>query len=293
MADAGPPPTVRSGGLARRLSLAALAAGILCSAGAALSRPLDKATASGTLSIVVYKDFAPWSFEENGELKGIDVDLARELGRELKLEPVLLQRAAGEDVDTDLRANIWRGDIITKARADVMMHVPTDPALAARNDMVVICCGYEHVRMAVAIDPSEITAKTYGTFRTHKIAVEGGETGDIWLSAAFNGLLAGNVVREKSFDAAAAKFAAGTVPALMAPRSQLEWATRSASHPVTIEEWPMFGILNSSWSIGLATRVDAHDLAYALEDALTTIRDDGRLTKIYASYGVTWQKPSE
>ena len=261
--------------------------------GGAVARPLDKALASGTLAIAVYLDFPPWSYEEKGELVGIDVDLGRELAQELHVTPAFLPRMAGEDVEADLRANVWRGDIVTKARADVMMHIPVDPDLAARNDMVVICCAYHQERMAVAFDPAVITARTYGTFRTHKIAVEGGGTADIWLSAAFNGQLAGNVLRSRRFEEAVGHFGSGQAPALMATRAQVEWAVARSGRTATIEEWPMFGIISSSWPVGLATRVDAHDLAYALEDAIGAIRASGRMEAIYRRYGVSLQKPVE
>ncbi len=263
----------------------------LASAAPVVARPLDKVTASGTLVIAVYRDFAPWAFEADGRLTGIDVEIGRLLAAHLQVEPKFLVRMAGEDVDTDLRANVWRGDIVDRVMADVMMHVPVDETLAARNDMVVICCAYAQERMAVAIDPEAVPVKSFGAFRSRKVAVEGGATADIWLSGAFNGLIGANVERVRSFEAAAERFTSGAVPALMATRAQVEWAVRGSPRPVSVEEWPMPGLMRSSWPIGLATKVDGHDLAYALEDALTAARDDGRLGEIHARFGVRWLPP--
>lgn len=256
------------------------------------ARPLDEVVKSGTLVIAVYRDFAPWSFEENGTLTGIDVEIGRMLAAYLKVEPKFLSRMAGEEVDDDLRSNVWRGDIVEHVRADVMLHVPVDPGLALRNDMVVICCAYEQERMAVAIEPDAVPVKSYGAFRSRNVAVEGGSTADVLLSALYNGALSANIRRLQSFDAAVEQFADGAVPALMATRAQAEWAAAKARHPVSVEEWPLLGVVRSSWPVGFAVRVDAHDLAYALEDAITAAAKDGRLAAIHARFNVTWQPPS-
>ncbi|MFS8039568.1 substrate-binding periplasmic protein [Xanthobacter sp. AM11] len=258
----------------------------------AAARPLDDVLSSGTLVIAVYRNFAPWSFEESGTLTGIDVEIGRLLAEHLHVAPKFLARMPGEDVDSDLRANVWRGDIVDRVMADVMLHVPVDKELGLRNDMVVICCAYEQERMAVVVDPEAVPAVSFGAFRNRKIAVEGGSTADLLLSALYNGAISDNVRRATSFEAAVAQFSSGEVPALMATRAQVEWAAAKAGRRVSVEEWPLLGVVKTSWPVGLATRVDAHDLAYALEDALTEAAKDGRLAAIHARFNVTWQPPA-
>lgn len=259
----------------------------------ALARPLDRVKASGVLVVSVYRDFAPWAFEENGEAKGIDVDLGKLLAESLGVRAEFMIRAADDNVDGDLRANVWRGDIVERKRADVMMHVPLDHELALRNREVVICCGYGGERMGIAYDPARVPVKSFAAFRSRRVAVELDTTADIWLSAAFNGVLGPSIDRGRTFADAAEIFRSGRDPALVAPLAQLQWAVRGLSQPVTVEEWPMPGIVKSSWPIGLAVRDDSRDLGHALDAAIEDARADGRLAALHARWGVTWLEPKE
>lgn len=266
---------------------------VACASTAAVARPLERVKQSGVLVVAVYRDFAPWSFEENGEAKGIDVEIGKILAESLGVRAEFMVRMAGEDVDGDLRANVWRGDIVEKKMADVMLHVPVDHDLALRNDMAVICCRYGEERMAIAFDPAAVPVKSYAAFRSRRIAVELDTTADIWLSAAFGGAIGPNIERGRTFEQAAQSFLSGRVPALMAPRAQLEWAVRGAKRPISIEEWPMLGIVRSSWPIGLAVRFDSRDLGHALDAAIEAARDDGRLAAAHGRFGVTRLEPKD
>ena len=62
--------------------LAATGAAIGASVGSAVprnasARPLDEVMERGRLRVAVYRDFRPFSFQRDGTLVGIDVDLAR------------------------------------------------------------------------------------------------------------------------------------------------------------------------------------------------------------------------
>ena len=97
------------------------------------ARPIDEVTDSGYITIFVYEDYAPYSFiDENGEAAGIDVDIAHSFAESLGVELKLLMRGADENVDDDLRINLWKGDLIHRKVADVMMHVPYDRELDIR-----------------------------------------------------------------------------------------------------------------------------------------------------------------
>lgn len=278
--------TLRTALLGAGLALAGLAA-------PATARPLDDVRRSGTLVIAVYKDFAPWSFEVDGEPQGIDVEIGKILAAGIGVRAEFMVRMAGEDVDTDLRANVWRGDVVEKKRADVMLHVPVDHDLQLRNTEAVICCRYGEERMAVAFDPDKVPVKSFAAFRSRRIAVELDSTGDIWLSAAFGGALGANIDRGRTFAAAAETFLSGRDPALMAPRAQLEWVAAKAPHPVAIEEWPMLGIVRSSWPIGLAVRDNSRDLGHALDQVIEDATADGRLDEAHRRFGVTRIAPRD
>ncbi|THF62194.1 ABC transporter substrate-binding protein [Pseudothauera rhizosphaerae] len=68
-----------------RLRFAAALAAVLACAPAAADGRLDRIQTSGTLRVCVWPDYygVSWRNPQGGELIGIDVDLARELGKEL------------------------------------------------------------------------------------------------------------------------------------------------------------------------------------------------------------------
>ncbi|MFD2782907.1 hypothetical protein ACFS32_19705 [Novosphingobium pokkalii] len=81
------------------------------------------------LRVAIYQDNAPWSWEEGGQIKGIDADLGRALAAALGVKADLAIFPAGESVEDDLRNAVWRGGLLGFQAADVMLHVPFDPAL--------------------------------------------------------------------------------------------------------------------------------------------------------------------
>ena len=119
------PATAASGASAGQgMALTIIALCLTLVTSVASARPFDDVIDSGKLTVFVYSDYAPYSWQEGDEYKGIDVDIAREFGRELGVEIELLMRGADENIDDDLRLNVWKGDLIHRRAADVMMHVP-------------------------------------------------------------------------------------------------------------------------------------------------------------------------
>ncbi len=116
------------------------------------ARPLDEVTDSGEITIFVYSDYAPYSYMKDGEAVGIDVEIAGELASALGVKLNLLMRGADENLDDDLRINIWKGDLIHRKVADVMLHVPADPEVDYRNEFAVLMGGYFQETMGVVYD---------------------------------------------------------------------------------------------------------------------------------------------
>lgn len=277
-------------------SVATLLATLLAFAAPLQARPLVEVIDSGRLDVFVYSDYAPYSWrDESGMPTGIDVEIGRAFGEALGVEVEFLVRGADENLDDDLRVNIWKGDLIHRKAADVMMHVPFDREVDARNEFVVMTSPYFHEQMALVHNASVVPeVKTFGRFVSTPIAVELDTAGDFFLSNAFGGQLHQSIRRGRTFKDAMARYMSGEVPALMGSRAQTEWVARQAADDgieSIISQPPMPGIVRTGWPIGLAIKHDSRDLGYALGDVLTALLESGEMEAIYARYGVTWLPP--
>ena len=174
-----------------RLGWLAIGLAALASSGAN-ARPLDEVTAAKSLRVIAYYDNAPFSWEADGKAKGIDVDLARAIARELGVDSEVLLRVQGEKEDDDLRANVWKGPLTGGGVGDIMMHVPVDKEFALRNKEAVIGNPYYQERVAVAIHP-EMTGDnpTFDVFKDKQISVQIGTVADYFLMTYQDGVLTG------------------------------------------------------------------------------------------------------
>ncbi len=102
----------------RHFLLAALACA--CAAPVWAAPNLDDLKAAGGLRVAVYRDFPPYSWQEAGEMRGIDADLARAIGRELGLKVTFMPLTPADDVDGDLRNAIWKGHYLGGGTAELM-----------------------------------------------------------------------------------------------------------------------------------------------------------------------------
>ena len=82
---------------------------LCCQTAQAQVRSYDQMIAAGELKVAVYKDFAPYSFEDGATPRGVDVELAQALAKALGVQLKLIWAPAGEKLDDDLRDYIWRG----------------------------------------------------------------------------------------------------------------------------------------------------------------------------------------
>ena len=280
----------------RRFLLAAGAAAALAPFAASLPARADALAdirQRGSLKVAVYNSFPPYS----NQGKGIDVDLALALGRQLGLATQVVGYNADEDMDDDLRNMVWKGHYLGLAPADLMMHVPVDSYLQGKNDKVKIFGPYHMESIAVAraqrIGPIRGSAATaLEIFTREKIGVEGRTLADAFLLGVLNGRLRENVVHFGSVAAAVGKLKAGDIAAVMGPRSEIEDALgRDARFVVEIVQMPELKINN--WPLGMAVKADATDLADALTDALQVLQKNGSVAAIFARYGVTHVLPTQ
>ena len=95
---------------------------LCCQTAQAQVRSYDQMIAAGELKVAVYKDFAPYSFEDGATARGVDVELAQALAKALGVQLKLIWAPAGEKLDDDLRDYIWRASQLHKQQlADLMV----------------------------------------------------------------------------------------------------------------------------------------------------------------------------
>lgn len=262
---------------------------------AASARPLDEVVASGTLRVAVYDDNAPFSDAGQGSPRGIDVDLAKAIAEALKVRLDLRLVDAGENVDGDLRLNLWRGDLAGSALVDLMLHVPNDRLLALRNEQIFLTPPYVDQRLAFAYRTDKLAAfETLADIGDHAVAAEGASAADILVLTAEGGRFRANLRHFKDFDAAAKAYLAGETPLLTGTRAAIEAALFAAKAPMDVNrvtEVQGPGPIKTAWDLGGAVRTDSRDLAYAVGEAMTALRAQGHLKTIWGSYGVTYKEP--
>lgn len=259
---------------------------------AGIARPLDEVVAGGVLKVAVYEANKPFSYMENGRITGIDVDIARELAAELGVAPDFIPRMQGEDVDTDLRSNVWKGPVTGGAVGDVMMHVPIDRELALRNREAVLINRYFEERIALFFDPARTGPDPqFDVFKRERIGVQIGTVADYFLMFALEGALRNNVLHYIKAPDGVKRFAAGEMAALLGVRSELEALLRDAGVKASVSEPGMPGIVRASWPVGMAVKENSRDLGHALAAALAKLEASGKLAEICSRYGVSYAAP--
>ena len=277
----------------RSLLLGLLAAAL--SLVTAAARPYDQVVQEGILRVVLYEDNAPFSALRDGKPYGIEVDIAEALARQLKVKLDLRLVDAGENVDGDMRLNLWRGDLAGSPLADLMLHVPVDRILALRNEQIFMTRPYFDQQLAFAWRKGAIeNFETLTDIGDHPIDVEGNSASDAMLLTANGGQLRANLRHFKSFDEAAKAFLKGGAPILAGTRAGLEAALFDAKAPKDefgIKQLRLGGPIKLTWDLGGAVKSDSRDLAYAAGDALTAMTENGTLKAIFERHGVAFTAP--
>ncbi len=255
-----------------------------------VGQELDVIQERGFMTFAVYEDYPPYSYEEKGQPTGIDIEIARIIAEDLGVEARFNFVAAGENLDADLRNNVWRGPIVRGSVSNVMMRVPYDSAFTCRVEQVVFTGQYMTETLAIAYDtrafPETPPVPLY--FRFDPVAVQNDSIADFYLSNLAGGQLAPNIRRFPTMAAAMAALDQGEVTAVMGPRSQLDFWDISF---VDVHEPPLPGLAKSSWTLGVGVNFRYRPLAYSVDDAVRYALEDGRIPAIFEAYGVTFREP--
>jgi ABC-type amino acid transport substrate-binding protein len=251
--------------------------------------------ARGTITIGLYDDFAPYSYLENGEIKGTDADIAKLIAEALGVKAVLELRRSDENVDADMRSHIWRGPLTGGDVVNIMLHMPMDRELALRNEMVVMGGGYASEKTVLTWSKSQLgDIPTMADFTEYKIAVENDSIADFYLGGIAGGGIIKNMLHEPTMALAMVQLFSGEAAGAMGPMAQIEHAlskTGEKAKNFGVGKTVPAGLGQGTWSYGFACRMNYRDLYYAVEEALATAVSDGRIKAIYEKYGLTYNPP--
>jgi ABC-type amino acid transport substrate-binding protein len=255
-----------------------------------VGKDMDALQEQGHMLFAVYENNPPYSWEESGQPRGVDIDIARVIADGLGVEARFNFVAAGENLDADLRNNIWKGPLIGGQVSNVMMRIPYDSAFKCRVEQVVFTGQYARETIAIAYDkasyPDEKPVPAY--FRFDTVAVENDSISDFYLSAFVGGQLANNLRRFPDMTQAMAALASRETKAAMGQLGQLEYGQTDS---IGIHQPPLAGFAVSTWTLGVAVSFLYRPLSYAVDDAIYAALQDGRIEAIYKSYGMSFQPP--
>ncbi len=255
-----------------------------------VGQEMDQIQEQGHMLFAVYEDFPPYSWQEGSKPRGVDIEIAKIIAADLGVEPRFNFVAAGENLDADLRNNIWKGALIGGKIANVMMRIPYDSAFKCRVEQVVFTGQYAAESIAIAYDTGAYpdSKPVPAFFRFDPVAVENDSIADFYLSSFAGGQLASNVRRFTDMSQAMSALDEGATKAAMGPLGQLEFGRPEG---VDIHTPPLAGFAVSEWTLGVAVNFRYRPLSYAVDDAIRFAIEDGRIPQIYADYGLTYQPP--
>lgn len=255
-----------------------------------VGQELDEIVERGFIEFAVYDGFPPYSWKEGSRARGVDVEIGTLIADYIGVEPRFNFVNAGENLDADLRFNLWKGALIGGRISNVMLRVPYDSDFACRIEQVVFTGQYtaESIGIAYRVSeyPDEKPVPAY--FRFDSVAVENDSIADFYLSSLAGGQLLGNISRYPTMEDAMSALAAGEVKAAMGPLAQLQHGLEEG---VEYHQPPLPGFAKSNWTIGLGVNFRYRPLAYTVDDAIRAGLEDGRIAAIHANYGLSFQEP--
>jgi ABC-type amino acid transport substrate-binding protein len=248
---------------------------------------LERIRARGRLIVGLYNDMPP--FHDAG--KGIDVELATALARQLKLEVSLLPFNADENMSDDLRNLVWRGHYLGFGPADVLLHVPVDRPLMQENPKVEIFAPYYRERIMIARRLDDMPRmESLKDFGNRRIAVPGQSLAGWLLIGADEGAYREQLVTKlKDGVEAAQALQKGEVAGAAGMASELE-SVLSGDARFAIEPLPV-PRMREGWAVGMAVKRESTDLARALQTAINELTANGEMARMFQSHKVTWRKP--
>lgn len=255
---------------------------------------LEEVKAKGVLSVSLYKDFPPYSFVADGKQQGVDVAIAEALAQKLGVKSDIRLVGVDENVEDDLRNNVWKGHYLGGGVTDVMLHMPYDNAFSNKVDKVKFVAPYQLEQVVFAFDTNKVGKQpTLANFTSDPIGVEIDTLSDLYLLDAMQGKISKNIHHFPSLTQAAAALKKGEISGIMGPRGELEGILSERPANIQIQGLITPGLSRSSWAMGVAVKAVNEDLAKAVDGAMAEMVKDGSVKKIFEQYKLTYNPAAE
>lgn len=267
----------------------------------AFCRSYDDIIESNEIVIAVYKDFKPFSYKENGKAKGVDIDLAQAIAKQLGVKLRLRWVTADENVEDDLRNNLWKGHYLKRTVADLMLRVPYDRDYSLLRDDIGELV-HQHVHMfspyhteswKIIYNREKVeSVETIAVFQYHDIGVEVDSIPQFYLSSAFRGRMSKRTKQFMSISKAIEAMTIGKVDAVMGLSSQISYFQSiipKNNYILAENAFPLMG--QQQWDIGMAIKADYRQLGYAVADIVEAMVVQGEMKKIFTKYKVLYKTP--
>lgn len=273
--------------------LASVALGLSLITSSLSAAGLDDIKNKGVLSVSLYKDFPPYSYVAEGKQAGIDVDIANALAAKLGVSSQIRFVGADENVEDDLRNNVWKGHYLGGGVTDVMLHMPVDNAFSEKVDKVKFVAPYQLEQVAFAFDTNKVGKQpTLANFMSDPIGVEIDTLSDLYLLEAMQGQISKNIHHFDNLTKASAALKAGEVAGIMGPRGELEGLLTERPDNIQVQSLVTPGLARSNWAMGIALKADNEELAKAVNTSMAELVKDGTVKKIFEQYKVTYTPPA-
>ncbi|MGM0953055.1 MAG: substrate-binding periplasmic protein [Pseudomonadota bacterium] len=271
-----------------------------------LNRPAERTydiiLDSGYLKVGVYENFPPYSYEVEGEPRGIDIELGRRIAEEMGVEFKVHWITPDENLGDDLRNNVWKGHYLAKQRlADVMLRVPYDKTYAYMqdstgeyiNEQVVLFGPYQQESWQVAYNPEELdSVETVAVFQYNGIGVEIDTLPDFYLTSAFGGRMRDQVHHFTNVAEAFDAMREGEVSAVMGMRSEIDHELARPENSEFRTAGNGFpGIGKQVWDVGMAIKHTHRQLGYALEAIIDRLVRSGEMNALFDRQNLRYSVP--
>ncbi|MFT6249385.1 MAG: ABC-type amino acid transport substrate-binding protein [Cognaticolwellia sp.] len=273
--------------------------GIFCTT--TFARSYDDIIESNEIVVAVYRDYIPFSYQENGEAKGIDVALAKHIAKKLGVEVRFRWVTADENVQGDLRNNLWKGHFLKRTVADLMLRVPYDKAYSQLRDdigelvheQVHMFAPYHTESWKIIFNNQKIEdVSTMAVFQYHDIGVEVDSIPQFYLMSVFNGRMSKRTKQFNSVELAISAMHEQKIDAVMGLRSQVSYYQHQLASPnyqLASNAFPNIG--KQQWDIGMAVKSDYRQLGYAVTDIVEEMIASGKMKKLFEDHHAVYQLP--